>query len=117
MTRVITLVMAVPFALAAQQPAGDGARAIQLDEAVRLAQRNNPAAVQARNALRTSTAAVRTAYAQYIPSLTASASSQNAHALRKCPHKYSTSPELLRLSESIGKLSSSRHMARASVSA
>ena len=66
MTRVRTLMMAVPFALAAQQSpvaTGDGARAIPLDEAVRLAQRNNPAAVQARNALRTSTAAVRTAYA------------------------------------------------------
>ena len=69
MTRVTSLLIAVPFALAAQQPAGDGARPIALDEAVRLAQRNNPAAVQARNALRTTGAAVRSAYGAYIPSL------------------------------------------------
>ncbi len=77
MTRVASLLIAVPFALAAQQSPGamgDGARAIPLDEAVRLAQRNNPAAVQARNALRTSGAAVRTAYGQYMPSLSVSSS-------------------------------------------
>jgi len=66
--------MSVPFALAAQQPAGDRARPIALDEAVRLAQRNSPAAVQARNALRTTSAAVRTAMSQYIPSLSISGS-------------------------------------------
>ncbi len=74
MTRLSVLVLAVPFALAAQQPAGDGARPIALDEAVRQAHRNAPAAVTARNALRTSAAAVRTAYAQYIPSLSVSSS-------------------------------------------
>lgn len=74
MKRVTLFLVAVPFALAAQQPAGDGARPIALDEAVRLAQRNNPAAVQARNALRTNSAALRSAYGAYIPSLTASAS-------------------------------------------
>ena len=77
MNRATALVLAIPFALAAQQsPAAtaDGARAISLDDAVRLAQRNNPAAVQARNALRTTTAAVRTAYGQYIPSLSVSGS-------------------------------------------
>lgn len=74
MTRFFTLFLAAPIALAAQQPGGDGARPIALDDAVHQAQRNAPAAVSARNALRTSAAAVRTAYAQYIPSLSVSSS-------------------------------------------
>ncbi len=74
MARLFTLFLAAPIALAAQQPGGDGARPIALDEAVHQAQRNAPAAVTARNALRTSAAAVRTAYAQYIPSLSVSSS-------------------------------------------
>ncbi|MBW7932324.1 MAG: TolC family protein [Gemmatimonadaceae bacterium] len=75
MNRFFVVIAAVPLALAAQQPAGDdGARPIALDEAVRQAQRNAPAAVTARNALRTSAAAVRSAYAQYIPSLSISSS-------------------------------------------
>src|SRR5512133_378846 len=74
MRRLFTLILAAPFALAAQQPGGDGARPIALDDAVHQAQRNAPAAVTARNALRTSAAAVRTAYAQYIPSLSVSSS-------------------------------------------
>lgn len=72
MTRVTSLLIALPIALAAQQPTGDGARPIALDEAVRQAQRNAPAAVSARNAMRTTAAAVRTAWAQYIPSLSLS---------------------------------------------
>ena len=74
MTRLFTLLLAAPIALAAQQPGGDGARPIALDEAVHQAQRNAPAAVTARNALRTTAAAVRTAYAQYLPSLSVSGS-------------------------------------------
>ncbi|MBA4071536.1 MAG: hypothetical protein C0497_06835 [Gemmatimonas sp.] len=74
MMRLALLFLAAPIALAAQQPGGDGARPIALDEAVQQAQRNAPAAVTARNALRTSAAAVRTAYAQYIPSLSVSGS-------------------------------------------
>ena len=74
MTRLLTLLLSAPIALAAQQPGGDGARPIALDEAVHQAQRNAPAAVTARNALRTTAAAVRTAYAQYIPSLSVSSS-------------------------------------------
>lgn len=74
MIRVSTLLLAAPIAIAAQQPGGDGARPIALDDAVQQAQRNAPAAVTARNALRTSAAAVRTAYAQYIPSLSVSGS-------------------------------------------
>lgn len=74
MTRLSLLFLAAPIAIAAQQPGGDGARPIALDEAVRQAQRNAPAAVTARNALRTTAAAVRTAYAQYFPSLSVSGS-------------------------------------------
>jgi outer membrane protein len=74
MNRLFSLILAAPFAVAAQQPAGDGARPIALDEAVRQAQRNAPAAVSARNTLRTSSAAVRTAYAQFVPSLSVSGS-------------------------------------------
>lgn len=74
MMRVTALVVALPLVLAAQQPGGDGAQPIALDEAVRLAQRNAPAAVQARNALRTTAAAVRSAYGAYIPTLSASGS-------------------------------------------
>ncbi len=78
MNRALALVFAVPFALAAQQASSDGARPIPLDEAVRLAQQNAPAAVQARNALRTSNAAVRSAYGAYMPSLTVSSSGSRA---------------------------------------
>lgn len=74
MSRLALLSLAVPIAIAAQQSGGDGARPIALDDAVHQAQRNAPAAVSARNALRTSAAAVRTAYAQYIPSLSVSGS-------------------------------------------
>lgn len=58
--------LAVPMALGAQTDA----RPITLDEAVQLARRNAPATVQARNALRTNSAQVRSRYAAYLPSLT-----------------------------------------------
>lgn len=77
MSRLFSFLMAVPVALAAQQSGGDAARPIALDEAVRLAQRNAPAAVSARNSMRTTAAAVRTAWAQYIPSLSLSGSGSN----------------------------------------
>jgi outer membrane protein len=50
----------------------DSLHPIPLQEAVRLAQRNAPAAVQARGQLRTTSSAVRSAYGAFIPSLTAS---------------------------------------------
>lgn len=55
----------LPTALIAQEDA----RPISLDEAVQLARRNAPAAVQARNALRTNAAQVRQRYAAFLPSL------------------------------------------------
>ena len=48
------------------------ARPISLDEAVRLAQRNAPAAVQARGAIRTARAAVGSGYSAFIPSFSVS---------------------------------------------
>ena len=62
---VMALALAVPLALPAQ---GD-ARPITLDEAVRLARRNAPASVQARNQIRSTAAAVRTRYGAFLPSL------------------------------------------------
>ena len=69
---VVAAALLVPAALGAQVTAvtsTDGARPISLDEAVRLAQRNAPEAVRARGELRQSSAAVRSAYAAYLPSV------------------------------------------------
>ncbi|HJU90462.1 MAG TPA: hypothetical protein VJ672_13825, partial [Gemmatimonadaceae bacterium] len=78
-------VMLVPAALSAQAvdttsrpiqadttrpiAADTTARPISLDEAVRLAQRNAPAAVQARGQMRTGRAGVRSAYLAFIPNV------------------------------------------------
>lgn len=56
-----------PAVLAAQ--VGGEARALSLDEAVRLAQVNQPSAIQARNALRTGESSVRSTLLGYLPSL------------------------------------------------
>lgn len=79
--RALPLLFALPASalvapLAAQPASQDGAaRPISLDEAVRLAQQNAPALVQARGAMRTSAAGVRRAYAAYLPNVNASMSS------------------------------------------
>ena len=49
------------------------ARPITLDEAVALAQRNAPSAVQARGQARTSAAAIRSAYASFLPNINVTA--------------------------------------------
>ena len=67
--RLLALACLLPSALAAQGAASSGARPISLDEAVRLAQQNAPAAVQARGQLRTTDAAIRSAYGSFIPTL------------------------------------------------
>lgn len=61
---VLAGLMLAPATMVAQD-----ARPIGLEEAVRLARQNAPAAVQARNALRTTSATVRSRYAAYLPSL------------------------------------------------
>lgn len=60
--------LAIPAALAAQE----SARPIALEEAVRLARRNAPAAISARNSIKQSAASVRTNFASYLPTLSAS---------------------------------------------
>ena len=70
--RFLVLALLAPLSLHAQGAATGGARPISLDEAVRLAQQNAPAAVQARGQIRTSDAAIRTAYGSFIPSLSLS---------------------------------------------
>ena len=57
--------------LAAQSPA-DSLHPISLQEAVTLAQRNNPSAVTARGQTRAAQSSVRSAYGAFIPSLSAS---------------------------------------------
>lgn len=70
MKRLITA--AIAFSLAAPvgaQATSDTAVPITLDEAIGLARRNSPAAIQARGTERTSRAAVRSAYGAFIPNL------------------------------------------------
>jgi outer membrane protein len=67
--------LALPVAVAAQGSTDTTtARAISLDEAVALAQRNAPSAVQARGQVRTASASVKGAYAAFLPNLNLSAS-------------------------------------------
>jgi outer membrane protein len=76
MLKTFALLALLPLSgVAAQQPAGsaqDSLRPISLDEAVELAQRNNPATVQARGQIRTAESSVRSAYGSFIPSLSMS---------------------------------------------
>ena len=66
----LVLALVLPAALAAQGASGLGdARPISLDEAIRLAQQNQPATVQARNALRTGESSIRQTLLGYLPSL------------------------------------------------
>jgi outer membrane protein len=78
MFKMLVVLASLPLAgAAAQQTAPslqDSLRPISLDEAVALAQRTNPAAVQARGQLRTASSAVRSAWGSFIPSLNASMS-------------------------------------------
>ncbi|MHB1298002.1 MAG: TolC family protein [Gemmatimonadaceae bacterium] len=68
MKALVMSLMLVPGLLLAQ----DSARPISLDEAVGLARRNAPATVQARNAVRQNAASVRTNYASFLPTISAS---------------------------------------------
>lgn len=76
MSRTWLLLSLVAPAVAAAQNAPlvatDSLRPISLNEAVTLAQRNSPAAIQARGQLRTSASAIRSAYGAFIPSLSMS---------------------------------------------
>lgn len=72
MPRRFLLILLTPATLLAQGATSGGARPVSLEEAVRLAQQNAPAAVQARGQIRSSDAAIRTAYGSFIPSLSVS---------------------------------------------
>jgi outer membrane protein len=74
---VLILSTIAPLGVAAAQSAAptvsqDSLHPISLQEAVSLAQRNAPAAVQARGQLRTTSSAVRSAYGAFLPSISAS---------------------------------------------
>jgi outer membrane protein len=75
MSRWFFLPVVMPFlAAGAQQPTaatGDSLHAITLDEAVTLARRNSPGAVQARGQLTTAASGIRSAYGAFLPSLSA----------------------------------------------
>jgi outer membrane protein len=74
---VLVGTLALPAALAAQD-----ARPITLDEAVRLARRNVPAAVQARNSVRSSAAQLRTRYGAFLPTLSFGGGAQKQNGTR-----------------------------------
>jgi outer membrane protein len=69
MLSVLVLVMAMSARGAAQRGSADSLHPISLDQAVRLAQRNAPAAVQARGQVRSSNSSVRSAYGAFLPNL------------------------------------------------
>ena len=74
MVRLLVFVLFLaPSFLAAQTLADTTPRPIELDEAVRLARRNAPAAVQARGEMRVARAGVRSAYFAFLPDLDVSA--------------------------------------------
>ncbi|MFM8909850.1 MAG: TolC family protein, partial [Gemmatimonadota bacterium] len=62
--------------------AQEAARPITLDEAVRLAKRNAPAAVQARNNVRQQAGTVRSRYAAYLPTLSFGAGANRQNGTR-----------------------------------
>ncbi|MFN2567787.1 MAG: TolC family protein [Gemmatimonadaceae bacterium] len=70
---------------AGQAPAADSLHPISLDEAVRLAQRNAPAAVQARGQVRTSNSAVRSAYGAFLPNFNVTLGQSESRGRRQGP--------------------------------
>jgi outer membrane protein len=75
--QLLVLSTIAPLSVAAAQSTAtmvsqDSLHPISLQEAVSLAQRNAPAAVQARGQLRTTASAVRSAYGAFLPSVSAS---------------------------------------------
>lgn len=69
---LLPLILTAPAALA--QSPNDSLRTITLQEAVSLAQRNNPSAVTARGQTRAAQSSVRSSYGSFIPSLSANVS-------------------------------------------
>ena len=82
MTRCTAAIFVTAFSLApargfAQPVADTAAVQISLTEAVRMAQSNSPSTVQARGAIRTSSAAVKQSFAAFLPSVSVSAGTAN----------------------------------------
>jgi outer membrane protein len=72
MARRLFALLFTPLTIAGAQSAtspGDSLHLISLQEAVALAQRNAPSAIQARGQLRTTSSAVRSVYGAFLPSL------------------------------------------------
>jgi len=69
MLRRSLLALLTPATLLAQGATSGGARPVSLEEAVRLAQRNSPAAIAARGQVRSSDAAARTVLSGFLPTL------------------------------------------------
>ena len=67
MSRFLALALLVPSLLAAQTAADTTPRTITVDEAVRLARRNSPLAVQARGDMRIARANIKSSYFAFIP--------------------------------------------------
>ena len=72
---VVLSLLAVPALLAAQTPTPDvsGYKVISLQEALEMAKKNSTQAIQAQNAIETAEIAVRSAKAQFLPSVSVSA--------------------------------------------
>jgi len=86
MLRKVILLSVAPALLSAQGPTvSDSARAISVQEAVRLAQENNVSAITAENSIRSAQNQVRSARAQLYPSLNASAGQTNSAGSRVGP--------------------------------
>ena len=103
-SKLIALVVAAPAILAAQQPAAMPDTAfhqISLADALSLARDNNVSNITASNAIRSANNTVRSARAQYLPTLNASAGQsiqqgsklgERNSLITKCPSKYKTAP-------------------------
>src|SRR5688500_6389074 len=73
MVRLLSfIILLVPSVLSAQAVTDTTPRPIELDEAVRLARRNSPVAVQARGDLRVARAGIKSAYFAFLPDLSLS---------------------------------------------
>jgi outer membrane protein len=70
MKLALSLLIVVPTLLCAQQPTDAGFTPITLPDAVALAQKNAPSAVQARGAIENAEGTVTTTYNQFFPTLT-----------------------------------------------
>ena len=79
---IVTLLALMPAALHSQAAADTTARPIELADAIAMAQRNAPSAVQARGSISTSEAAVKQSYAAFLPSFSVSASRRNERGER-----------------------------------